>query len=88
MSFFKIFKFSLPHQKSSLVDVFNHSFWKLYIKIINELDPGLNLPERLSTLDKDLSVHLIYHDPRDLGSPILIRTISQKVQSIFCYAYA
>ena len=29
----------------SLVDVFNHSFWKLYIKTINDLDPGLNLPE-------------------------------------------
>ena len=27
------------------MDVFNHSFWKLYIKIINDLDPGLNLPE-------------------------------------------
>ena len=28
------------------MDVFNHSFWKLYIKTINDLDPGLNLPER------------------------------------------
>ena len=27
------------------MDVFNHSFWKLYIKTVNELDPGLNLPE-------------------------------------------
>ena len=27
------------------MDVFNHSFWKLYIKTINDLDPGLNLPE-------------------------------------------
>ena len=44
-SFFKFFKFSLPHHISSLVDVFNHSFWKLYIKVINDLDPGLNLPE-------------------------------------------
>ena len=41
----KLFKFSLPHQKSSHVDVFNHSFWKLFMKIINDLDPGLNLPE-------------------------------------------
>ena len=30
---------------TSPVDVFNHSFWKLYIKTINDLDPGLNLPE-------------------------------------------
>ena len=44
-SFFKFFKFSLPHHISSLVDVFNHSFWKRYIKVINDLDPGLNLPE-------------------------------------------
>ena len=28
-----------------LVDVFNHSFWKLYLKVINDLDSGLNLPE-------------------------------------------
>ena len=35
------FKFRL----TSLVNVFNHSFWKLYIKTINDLDPGLNLPE-------------------------------------------
>ena len=27
------------------MDVFNHSFSKLYIKTINDLDPGLNLPE-------------------------------------------
>ena len=40
---------------------------------------------RLSTLDKDLSVHLIYHDPSDLGSPILIRIIPQKVQFILLF---
>ena len=27
------------------MDVFNHSYRKLYIKTINDLDPGLNLPE-------------------------------------------
>ena len=31
-----------------------------------------------STLDKDSSVHLIYHDPNDLGSLILIRIISKE----------
>ena len=30
------------------------------------------------TLDKDLSVHLIYHDPSDLGSLILIRIIPKE----------
>ena len=45
----------------------------------------LDQMNRLSTLDKDLSVHLIYHDPSDLGSPILIRIIPQKVQSILLF---
>ena len=45
ISFFKFLKFSLPHHISSLVDVFNHSFWKLYIKVLNDLDPGLKLRE-------------------------------------------
>ena len=49
ISFFKFFKFSLPHHISSRVNVFNHSFWKLYIKTINDLDPGLNVPELLHT---------------------------------------
>ena len=40
-SLFKFFKFSLPHHISSLVDVFNHSFWKLYIKVINDLTQAL-----------------------------------------------
>ena len=31
-----------------------------------------------STLDKDSSVHLIYHDPNDLRSLILIRIISKE----------
>ena len=31
-----------------------------------------------STLDKDWSVHLIYHDPNDLRSLILIRIISKE----------
>ena len=31
-----------------------------------------------STLDKDLSVHLIYHDTNDLGSLILIRIIPKE----------
>ena len=48
ISFFKFFKFRLLYHISSLVDVFNHSFWKLYIKTINDLDPGLNLPEHKS----------------------------------------
>ena len=39
------------------VDVFNHSFWKLYIKIINDLDPGLNLPE-LSSHQKKMGERL------------------------------
>ena len=30
------------------------------------------------TLDKDSSVHLIYHDPSDLGSLILIRIIPKE----------
>ena len=34
------------------MDVFNHSFWKLYIKTINDLDPGLNLPESEKWLRK------------------------------------
>ena len=46
ISFFKFFKFSLPHHISSLVNVFDHSFWKLYIKTINDLDPGLIVPEK------------------------------------------
>ena len=46
ISFFKFLKFSLPHHISSLVNVFDHSFWKLYIKTINDLDPGLNVPEQ------------------------------------------
>ena len=29
-------------------------------------------------MDKDSSVHLIYHDPSDLGSLILIRIISEE----------
>ena len=28
------------------MDVFNHSFWKRYIKSLNDLDPGLNLLEK------------------------------------------
>ena len=28
------------------MNVFDHSFWKLYIKTINDLDPGLNVPEQ------------------------------------------
>ena len=47
ISFFKFFKFRLFYHITSLVDVFNHCFWKLYIKTINDLDPGLNLPEKL-----------------------------------------
>ena len=43
--FSSFMKFSLPYHISSLVDVSNHSFWKLYIKTINDLDPGLNLRE-------------------------------------------
>ena len=45
ISFFKFFKFRLLYHITSLVDVFNHSFWKLYIKTINDLHPGLILPE-------------------------------------------
>ena len=56
-SFFKFFKFSLPHHISSLVDVFNHSFWKLYIKVINDLDPGLNLPENVNKSLSDQVKH-------------------------------
>ena len=33
------------------MDVFNHSFWKLYIKTINDLDPGLNLPEQYQSFN-------------------------------------
>ena len=43
--FSSFLKFSFLYNTSSVVDVFNHSFWKLYIKTINDLDPGLNLPE-------------------------------------------
>ena len=46
--FSSFLKFSLLYHISSLVDVFNHSFWKLYIKTINDLDPGLNLPVLVS----------------------------------------
>ena len=38
-----------------------------------------------STLDKDSSVHLIYHDPNDLGSLILILIISKEL--ILCFLY-
>ena len=31
-----------------------------------------------STLDKDSSVHLIYHDPSDLGSLILMRIMPKE----------
>ena len=48
------------------MDVFNHSFWKLYIKTINELDPGLNLPEHLSELPHLPGVpHLHINRPLD-----------------------
>ena len=39
------FNFSLLYHLSFLVDVFNGSFWKMYIKTINDSDPGLNLLE-------------------------------------------
>ena len=45
ISFFNFVKFPLLYHITSLLDVFNHSFWKLYVKTINDLDPGLNLPE-------------------------------------------
>ena len=48
------------------MDVFNYSFWKLYIKTINELDPGLNLPElfilNLSKTLKFAATHLPQND--------------------------
>jgi len=34
---------------------------------------------------KNLSVHLIYHVPSDLASPILMRIIPKKVQSILLF---
>ena len=65
ISFFKFFKFRLLYHISSLVDVFNHSFWKLYIKTINDLDPGLNLPEfsklRVHIKDNNKSLHGKFH---------------------------
>ena len=53
ISFSSFFKFRLLYHITSLVDVFNHSFWKLYIKTINDLVPGLILHEKLA----DFCVH-------------------------------
>ena len=59
------FKFRLLYHITSLVDVFNHCFWKLYIKTINDLDPGLNLPEfypfHLSFVFRSAYVYIFMH---------------------------
>ena len=46
ISFFEFFlKLSLLYHISFLVDVLNLSFWKLYIKTLNDFDSGLNVLE-------------------------------------------
>ena len=46
--FFQVFllKFSLLHYLSYLLNVFNNGIWKMYKKITNDLEPGLNLLEK------------------------------------------
>ena len=56
--FSSFLKFSLLYHLSTLVDVFNYSFWKLYIKTINDLDPGINLPEHQD--EKKTTKYYIY----------------------------
>ena len=61
---FSIFlKFTLIYHISSLVDVFDHSFWKLYVKTINDLDPGLNLPEENAKRSAESILMLYIHFP-------------------------
>ena len=40
------FKFSLLHYLSYLLNVLNNGIWKMYKKITNDLEPGLNLLEK------------------------------------------
>ena len=49
------------------MDVFNHSFWKLYIKSINDLDPGLNLPERVIDDTEPLYTKKMYMSDEDIA---------------------
>ena len=63
------------------MDVFNHSFWKLYIKIINDLDPGLNLPESfkdflLDVYDDTNLLHLVSGSERLSFSQELTPTLT------------
>ena len=61
-----------------------HSFEMIWIRIHDPRSLGsLSIKwTDESTLDKDLSVHLIYHDPSDLGSLILIQIISKECTQI------
>ena len=55
------------------------SFEMIWIRISDPSDLGSDHGRTdESTLDKDSFVHLIYHDPSDLGSPILIRIIPKE----------
>ena len=54
------------------------SFETIWIRISDPRSLVVYQMNRESTLDKDSSVHLIYHDPSDLGSLILIRIIPKE----------
>ena len=61
ISFFQVFLsfvyFSIYH--FSWMCSFYNSFWKMYIKAINDLDPGLNLLESNKTADNNILVTYI-----------------------------
>ena len=73
------FKFSLLYRLSFHVDVVNHKFWKLYIKTINDWDPGLNL----LNLD-DPGSELRYHQKLGVKQHRLVSLqIQQCLQTLF-----
>ena len=46
----RVYKGDFSSHVFAITDVLNNSFWKMYIKPINDLDPGLNLLEKFFVL--------------------------------------
>ena len=63
------------------MDVFNNSFWKMYIKTINDLDPGLNLPECVFTLGEGL-LRFCASFPKIKG-PVISLNLAMSITSSF-----
>ena len=58
---FFFFKFSLLYHLSFLTGVFHSGFWKMFVKITNNLEPGLNLLGQAQSFHA-CWIRMLYHD--------------------------